>query len=76
MGFRIGDENLMASDGQCSGKTSFEGFSLSISVDSMAQAQLIFDVLAEGGTTRMPTAKMFWSEGFGRMVNCVHNKVA
>jgi len=84
--FRIGEDNLMASDGQCSGRTSFEGFSMSISVDSMAEAQPIFDALAEGGTMRMPMAKTSWSEGFGMvtdrfglnwMVNCAaHNKVA
>ena len=29
--FRVGDSVLMASDGHCSGNTSFKGFSLSIS---------------------------------------------
>ena len=32
--FRIGDTTLMATDGQCHGKTAFQGFSLSITAAS------------------------------------------
>ncbi|MDB6037221.1 MAG: 3-demethylubiquinone-9 3-methyltransferase [Verrucomicrobiales bacterium] len=63
--FRIGQSTLMASDG-CSGeKPAFEGFSLSISVASEAQADQYFNALADDGQVKMPMAKAFWSPRFG-----------
>ncbi len=37
--FRIGDTTVMASDGHCTGQPSFQGFSLSITVPSEAEAR-------------------------------------
>jgi predicted 3-demethylubiquinone-9 3-methyltransferase (glyoxalase superfamily) len=39
---RIGATTLMASDGQCSGTTNFEGFSLSLSVATESEADKYF----------------------------------
>ena len=47
--FRIGDTNLMASDGRCTGKPTFQGFSLSITVSNEAEADKLFNALANGG---------------------------
>src|SRR6266581_1767493 len=46
--FRIGETNLMASDGRCDGQPSFEGFSLSIVVADEEKAASIFNALADG----------------------------
>ena len=36
--FKIGDTSVMASDGRCEGKPSFQGFSLSLTVKDEAEA--------------------------------------
>lgn len=65
--FRVGATTLMASDGCGPDKTSFEGFSLSLSVPTEAEAERAFAALAEGGQVRMPLAKTFWSPRFGML---------
>lgn len=65
---RIGETELMASDGACSGQTSFAGFSLSISVPAAA-ADRVFAALAEGGEVRMPLTETFWSPRFGMLAD-------
>src|SRR5438045_1604353 len=52
--FRVGQTTVMASDG-CSGEQpKFEGFSLSIAVPTEAEADKVFNALAEGGKVEMP----------------------
>ena len=47
---RIGGTSLMASDGSCEGPSTFEGFSLSITVPDEAEAERVFNALsADGG---------------------------
>jgi PhnB protein len=65
--FRIGETMLMASDGCSADKASFEGFSLSLSVPTEAEADRVFAALAEGGEVRMPLGKTFWSPRFGML---------
>jgi PhnB protein len=55
----------MASDGNCAGKPSFQGFSLSLAVPDAATAERLFATLAEGGQVQMPMAKTFFAERFG-----------
>ncbi len=64
---RIGATTLMASDGMCNGKPTFEGFSLSIVVADEAEADRVFAALAEGGLVTMPLEKTFWAEKFGML---------
>lgn len=64
---RIGDSVIMASD-DCTGKTtSFQGFQLSLMVDTEAEAKQRFAALAEGGQVRMPLTKTFFSASFGML---------
>src|SRR3712207_1269212 len=63
--FRVGDATVMASDGMCHGRPSFQGFSLSLSVPTAADADRLFSALAEGGQVQMPLTKTFFSERFG-----------
>ncbi len=61
---------LMASDWTC--ETPFEkpsGFSLSLSYPSTAEAQRVFNALADGGNVIMPMEKTFWAEAFGMVVD-------
>ena len=63
--FRIGETTLMASDGNCTGQPSFQGFSLTLPAASEAEADRLFAALAEGGQVQMPLAKTFFSPRFG-----------
>ncbi|KAB2837390.1 VOC family protein [bacterium] len=67
--FRIGKARVMASDGNCGGKASFQGFSLSLSVANAAEADRYFAALAEGGQVQMPLAKTFFSPRFGMVAD-------
>jgi PhnB protein len=67
--FKIGETRLMASDGRCSGKTNFEGFSLAISVKTEAEADRLFAGLTDGGRVHMPLAKTFYSPRFGMVAD-------
>jgi PhnB protein len=67
--FRIGRTTLMASDGRCSGKPSFHGVSLSLTVDTEAEASQSFAALADGGEVQMPLAKTFFSPSFGMVTD-------
>lgn len=67
--FRIGGTTLMASDG-CGGESSnFDGFSLSLSVPTEAEADRAFAALAVDGHIQMPLAKTFWSPRFGMLTD-------
>jgi len=67
--FRIGASTVLASDGRCSGKPTFKGFNLSLTVASVAEADRVFAALAEGGQVQMPLAKTFFSERFGMVAD-------
>src|SRR3990170_1908621 len=62
--FRIGDNVVMASDGHCQGKPSFQGFSLSITAPDEARAEELFAALGDGGQVQMPIGKTFFSPRF------------
>jgi PhnB protein len=65
-----GGDVLMGSD--CTPACPYEpirGCSVSINVDSVAEAERIFGTLAEGGTVEMPIAETFWAERFGMLVD-------
>ncbi len=67
--FRIGDTAVMASDGHCAGKPSFQGFSLSITAPDAAEAERLFAALGEGGQVQMPLTKTFFSPRFGMVAD-------
>jgi PhnB protein len=66
---RIGETEVMASDGRCMGKPSFQGVSLSLSVPSEAAADRLFNLLAEGGQVQMPIGRTFFSPRFGMVTD-------
>jgi PhnB protein len=67
--FRIGDTTIMASDGRCLGKPSFQGFSLSINAPDDATADRLFAALSDGGQVQMPLAKTFFASRFGMVAD-------
>ncbi len=67
--FRIGDTMVMASDGQCLGRPSFQGFSLSLTVPKDPEAERLFAALADGGQVQMPLTKTFFSSQFGMVAD-------
>ncbi|HEY3180120.1 MAG TPA: VOC family protein [Casimicrobiaceae bacterium] len=67
--FRIGDTTVMASDGECLGKPTFQGFSISLTVPNEADAERLFSVLGKGGQVQMPLAKTFFSPRFGMVAD-------
>ena len=62
---RIDGARVMASDGMCSGKPNFGGFSLSITKNTKQEAERAFNALAEGGKVTQPLTKTFFSPAFG-----------
>ena len=67
--FKVGGTEVMLSDGMCSGKPSFSGFSLAVDTADEATARRIFDALADGGQVTMPLGKTFWSPLFGMVTD-------
>lgn len=68
-GLRIGDTELMASDGNCAGKPSFQGFALSLNARDEGHAKTLFGALSEGGQVQMPLGKTFFSPAFGMLAD-------
>jgi PhnB protein len=67
--FRVGESTLMASDGRCQGRPTFDGIMLTISVKDAAQADRLFAALSDGGQVHMPQAKTFFSPRFGMLAD-------
>ena len=67
--FRVGDTQVMASDGNCSGKPSFQGFSLTFNAKDEADARRRFNALAEGGQVNLPLSETFFAKSFGMVAD-------
>ena len=67
--FRVGDTQVMASDGNCSGKPSFQGFSLTFNAADEADARRRFNALAEGGQVNLPLSETFFAKSFGMVAD-------
>ena len=67
--FAVAGSMLMASDGNCSGKPHFGGFSLSYPAKDEADAKRRFAALAEGGKVGMPIGETFFAKAFGMVTD-------
>jgi PhnB protein len=65
----IGETGIMLSNGYNKGAPKFEGFALTIATKTEAEADRLFDTLADGGKVNMPMAKTFFSPRFGMLVD-------
>ena len=66
---RIGDTDVGLSDGMCSGKPEFKGFSLTLVCADDAEAKRRFDALADGGEVNVPLGESFFATAFGMLVD-------
>jgi PhnB protein len=67
--FRVGSTPIMASDGRCGGQPKFEGFALSLTADTVEDADRLFTALSEDGKVQMPLTKTFFSPRFGMVAD-------
>lgn len=65
----VGDQVLMGSDGPPGQYEKPQGTYVSLQVDSPADAERIFQALAENGTVTMPLEETFWAARFGMLVD-------
>ncbi len=75
----VGGEPLMASDASPQHYQHPQGFSVSLTIDKVADAERIFQAFAENGQVMMPLEQTFWAARFGMvrdrfgipwMINC------
>ena len=75
----IGTQKIMGADPPPDRYEPCKGFALAVEVDQPAEADRIFNALAENGNVTMPIQQTFWSARFGMledqfgipwMVNC------
>jgi PhnB protein len=66
---RIGDTEIMASDGYGAGTPEFKGITLSLSVQDVTEADRLFKALAAGGKVQMPIGRTFFSPRFGMVAD-------
>jgi len=68
---QVGDSTVLMSDGRCTGKPNFNGIALTISAKTEAEAEAdkLFNGLAEGGQVTMPLAETFFSPKFGMVAD-------
>ncbi|HEX8235027.1 MAG TPA: VOC family protein [Abditibacteriaceae bacterium] len=69
MSLRIGDTELMASDGRNTGQPKFDGFALTVTVADDAEAERVFAILADGGQIHMPMTPTFFASRFGMVAD-------
>ncbi|MDP1961663.1 MAG: VOC family protein [Reyranella sp.] len=62
---KIGESDVFMSDGQCGGKASFSGVTLTINASSDGEADKLFAGLGKGGQVTMPMAETFFASRFG-----------
>jgi PhnB protein len=63
--FHIGDTQVLASDGRCTGKASFSGINLTLNATDNAEAEKLFGALSKGGQVTMPMSETFFAHRFG-----------
>lgn len=67
--FRVGEAELMASDGCQSDAAGFAGVSLALSVATKEEAETRFAALVEGGQVTMPLGPTFFAPAFGSLTD-------
>lgn len=66
----VGDQAIMGSDTTPDRPTEeMNGCSISLNVDSIAEAERVFTALSAGGNVQMPLETTFWAARFGMLVD-------
>ena len=67
--FRVGGTQVLASDGYCGGKPSFQGFGLTLNAKDDAEAEKLFAAVGKGGQVQQPLVKTFFASKFGMVTD-------
>ena len=62
---KLGDQVIMGSDAPSGRYQAPDGFSVSLTIDAIADAERIFKGLSEKGSVQMPMAETFFAKRFG-----------
>src|SRR5262245_30018937 len=65
----LGDDVLMGSDAPPGRQEASKGFSVALQFKNPAEAERVFQALADKGTVRMPIQQTFWAARFGMLVD-------
>jgi PhnB protein len=65
----VGDSTVLMSDGRCTGSANFSGITLTLSAKTEAEADKVFNGLADGGQVTMPLTKTFFAPKFGMLTD-------
>ncbi len=65
----VGGNALMGADAPPKRYEEPKGFSVSLGIDGVVEAERIFHVLAKDGRVRMPIKETFWAARFGMLVD-------
>lgn len=66
----VGDQAIMGSDTTPDRVVDkMSACSISLNVDSIAEAERVFNALADGGSVQMPLETTFWAARFGMLVD-------
>jgi PhnB protein len=67
--FHVGTTQVLASDGHCAGKPSFQGFGLALNAKNDAEAEKLFTAVGNGGQVLQPLTKTFFASKFGMVAD-------
>lgn len=68
--FKVGDTQIMATDGGCQGTSSFSGITLTLNATDSAEAEKLFAALGQGGgKVMMPMNETFFAHRFGMLAD-------
>ncbi len=79
MSVTVGTTSIMGADSPPGRHQKAQGIMESVAITDVAEAERVFNALAEGGSIQMPFQETFWAKGFGMltdrfgipwMVNC------
>lgn len=65
----VGDEVLMGSDAPPERYEAAKGFSVTLGIENPADAERIFQALAQNGSVQMPIQETFWATRFGMLID-------
>lgn len=66
---KVGETQVLLSDGMSTGHPEFKGISLSLTADDDAAAKRLFETLADGGSIQQPLVATFFSSSFGMVTD-------
>ena len=67
--FRVGETQVLASDGHSTGKPVFQGFGLALNAKTDAEAEKLFGAVGKGGQVLQPLTKTFFASKFGMVAD-------